>query len=444
MNDFREVQLQDIAEVLVSNVDKKSYSGQQTVRLCNYMDVYSNDYISSNLNFMESTASDAEIKKFSLRKGDVIITKDSESPFDIGIPTVVIEDIEHLVCGYHLAIIRPVTDKVDPLYLAKQLSSEKSVKYFARVAAGSTRFGLSVGSILTLPIHVMPLDIQRKIGKIGLTIDNQIDSTQALINKYTAIKQGMMADLFSRGIDPETKALRPTFEEAPELYYQTPLGMLPKGWFSLSMAGVSAEGKGSTVIGPFGSDLVAADYATEGVPIVFVRDVKENNFYWKSNTYVSHVKAKALAAHSAEPGDVIVTKMGLPPCIAAVYPDTMPNGVITADIIRLRPNDELVFSEWIAIAINSNEMRKQVEAITAGVTRPKVTLKDFRQLVGRFPPKKEQKLILDRLEPIQSLIESEEAVVIKLQRQKIGLMQDLLTGKVAIPTKTNHKKNMAA
>ncbi|HHX8581180.1 TPA: restriction endonuclease subunit S [Vibrio diabolicus] len=433
MSDFWEVRIQDVAEVLVSNVDKKSYAGQQAVVLCNYMDVYSNDYISSDLNFMESTASEAEIKKFSLRKGDVVITKDSESPFDIGIPSVVTEDVDDLVCGYHLAIIRPNLDKVDPLFLAKQLSSEKSTRYFARVAAGSTRFGLSIGSINALPIQITSLEVQKKIGEIGLSIDNQIDATQALIDKYTAIKQGMMADLFSRGIDPETKALRPTFEEAPELYHKTPLGMLPKGWLSLSLEDVAAQEKGSTVIGPFGSDLVAADYTTEGVPIVFVRDVKVDRFHWKSNTYVSHAKARALKAHSAQTGDVIVTKMGLPPCIAAVYPDSMPNGIITADIIRLRPNDALAFSDWVAIAINSNEMRKQVEAITAGVTRPKVTLKDFRQLTGRFPPKKEQKLILDRLEPIKSLIESEEAAIAKLKLQKQGLMQDLLTGKVPVP-----------
>ncbi|WP_421241888.1 hypothetical protein [Aeromonas enteropelogenes] len=147
MSNFYTAKLQDIAMVLVSNVDKKTYSGQKKVVLCNYMDVYSNDYITADLAFMESTASDKEISQFTLKKGDIVITKDSESPFDIGVPAVVVDDIPNLVCGYHLAIIRPDLTQVDPYYLAKQLSDDACVKYFGKVAAGSTRFGLSNGAI---------------------------------------------------------------------------------------------------------------------------------------------------------------------------------------------------------------------------------------------------------------------------------------------------------
>jgi type I restriction enzyme, S subunit len=72
--------LRNLAEVRVSNVDKKTRPTERCVRLCNYMDVYSNDYVHSGLPFMDASASPREIERFRMNRGDVIITKDSESP----------------------------------------------------------------------------------------------------------------------------------------------------------------------------------------------------------------------------------------------------------------------------------------------------------------------------------------------------------------------------
>ena len=79
MSDWRQVQLGQIADVRVSNVDKKTFAGETPVQLCNYMDVYSNNYISSNLSFMAASATIAEIARFKVELGDVLITKDSET-----------------------------------------------------------------------------------------------------------------------------------------------------------------------------------------------------------------------------------------------------------------------------------------------------------------------------------------------------------------------------
>ena len=123
--------LREVADIRVSNVDKKLHVSEKPVKLCNYMDVYSNDYISNRINFMEASATLAEVERFCVKCGDVLITKDSETPDDIGIPSVVTEEIEGLVCGYHLALIKPNQDFIDPVYLAKQLSTSRIARYFA-------------------------------------------------------------------------------------------------------------------------------------------------------------------------------------------------------------------------------------------------------------------------------------------------------------------------
>jgi len=69
--------LKTLAYVRLSNVDKKSIEGQESVRLCNYTDVYYNECITSDIQFMEATATAQQLRCFSLRAGDVLITKDS-------------------------------------------------------------------------------------------------------------------------------------------------------------------------------------------------------------------------------------------------------------------------------------------------------------------------------------------------------------------------------
>lgn len=100
--------LRHVAYFTNSNVDKKEYEGQQAVSLCNYTDVYKNEFITDGMPFMKATASDSEINQFTLKQGDVLITKDSEDPKDIGIPALVTQDMPGVVCGYHLTIIRPM------------------------------------------------------------------------------------------------------------------------------------------------------------------------------------------------------------------------------------------------------------------------------------------------------------------------------------------------
>ena len=94
-----------VADIRLSSVDKKTLHGENSVRLCNYTDVYYNRFISSEMEFMSTTARDREIEKCALRLGDVVITKDSEKHDDIGIPALVREEIGELVRGYHLAIL---------------------------------------------------------------------------------------------------------------------------------------------------------------------------------------------------------------------------------------------------------------------------------------------------------------------------------------------------
>ncbi len=278
---------------------------------------------------------------------------------------------------------------------------------------------------------------QKEIADVLTNIDTAITQTEALIAKYQRVRTGLMQDLLTKGVDKEGRIRS---EETHE-FKDSPLGRIPVEWDMASIADTASKSQGSTSIGPFGSDLLASDYRDQGVPVVFVRDIKSDGFIWKSEVYLDQEKAEKLAAHSVLPGDVIATKMGLPPCISCVYPLNMPPGIITADVIRLRPNLEIANAEWLAQYLNFTPVRNQVKAITGGVTRPKVTLRDFRNLLIALPRISEQSQILSILRKNQQRVECEEEYVSKLNHLKSGLMQDLLTGKVSVDALLNQTES---
>ena len=70
---------------------------------------------------------------------------------------------------------------------------------------------------------------QKKIADCISSVDATIEKTEALIEKYQQIKAGLMHDLFTRGVLPDGK-LRPTREQAPELYRETGIGWIPNEW----------------------------------------------------------------------------------------------------------------------------------------------------------------------------------------------------------------------
>jgi len=189
--------LDQVAEIRCSNVDKNAHPSERRVLLCNYLDVYNNEYIARPAEFMAATATPNEVARFAVARGDVIITKDSETPDDIGVPTAVLDDIPNLVCGYHLALIKPYRDQIDPVFLAKQLASHRIVRYFSQTAKGTTRYGLSNGVVEKTEIWLPPLEQQRNIAEKLTTFDRKIEAEENHRDKLKAIKHGLMEDLLS-------------------------------------------------------------------------------------------------------------------------------------------------------------------------------------------------------------------------------------------------------
>ncbi len=155
--------LRTLAAVRASGVDKNTNEGEIPVILCNYVDVYKNDRITGDIDFMKATATREEMRAFELKAGDVIITKDSESWDDIAVPAFVSEVLSGVVCAYHLALIRSFSGEIDGEFLFRAFSADPVADQFRISANGVTRFGLSQGAVKGGFFPVPPLDEQRAI-----------------------------------------------------------------------------------------------------------------------------------------------------------------------------------------------------------------------------------------------------------------------------------------
>lgn len=185
------VRLKHVADIRVSNVDKKAVDTEISVRLCNYTDVYYNRRVTSDLDFMIATATGEQVKRFGLHRGDVVITKDSETADDIGVPARIELDASDLLCGYHLALIRARRGEIEDRFLYWALASTPTREYFATVATGVTRFGLRSDSIDELPMRVPATGVQRAIADF-------LDKETARIDAITAARRRQLQLLAAR------------------------------------------------------------------------------------------------------------------------------------------------------------------------------------------------------------------------------------------------------
>jgi type I restriction enzyme S subunit len=191
------LRVKEVCTVIPSNVDKLSVEGERPVSLCNYVDVYKNDRITSAIEFMQATATQEQIKRLGLSVGDVVVTKDSESPWDIAVPTVIAEEIESLVCGYHLSKLAP--NRVEGRFLAWALRSYQVNLHFALSAGGITRYGLSSSGLADGNVPVPPLNEQQAIADYldseTARIDALIREKLGLIGLLGEFRQSVIADL---------------------------------------------------------------------------------------------------------------------------------------------------------------------------------------------------------------------------------------------------------
>ena len=290
---------------------------------------------------------------------------------------------------------------------------------------------LSAASLFNIVAPPISMCEQRVAGAVLDTIDSTIRQTEAIIEKLKQVKQGLLHDLLTRGIDANGE-LRPPQCRAPHLYNNSPLGWIPHGWSMLSV-GQIAE---SIVDGPFGSNLKTEHYVElPGVRVVRLQNLDNGEYDDTDRAYVSVEKAAALGRNEVLPGDVLVAALGderYPVGRACSYPMWLPKAINKADCFRLRPEENRAIGEFIVHSLNGAGARRQIKSFEQGVTLQRINIGNLRKIRLPLPTINEQMQSCEKLAAVQHELAESMNFLVKSRRQKIGLMDDLLTGRVRV------------
>jgi len=201
---------------------------------------------------------------------------------------------------------------------------------------------------------------------------------------------------------------------------------LPEGWCWAGPDQLADESAHSLGIGPFGSNLRTVDYRDSGLPLVFVRNIRSEKFEGLDDKFVSPEKGEELQPHWAQPGDILITKMGEPPGDVCLYPLSRPTAVITADCIKLRVTAELALSAYVVSGIRSQLVQPQIAGITKGVAQKKVSLARFKTIGIPLPPRAEQDRIEAHVEMRESQVVACMQILTTAQERCLRLRQSIL------------------
>ena len=411
-----------VAELRVSNVDKHSKDRETPVRLCNYVDVYYHDRIHSKIPFMAATATPEEVQRFRLRRKDVLITKDSETWDDIGVPALVADEVgPEVVSGYHLALLRPNEPLMDGAYLFRALQTRSIAAQLHVRANGVTRYGLSHNAIksvlVPLPLPSEQTAIARFLDHIDRRIQKYIRAKQKLIALLGEHKQALIHQAVTGQIDVRTGEPYLQYKESGVKW----LGDVPRDWDIRPAKWHLREVDERSETGL--EEMLSVSHLTGVTP--------------RSEKSVTMFEAESNIGHKlCGPGDVVINTMWAWMGALGV---AQQSGLVSPSYAVYRPVDgSSLRSRYAELMLRSAPLRNEYIIGSTGIRPSRLRLypDTFLRIRLISPPPEEQSAIIDFVARETGGVDracklmTEE--VIALQAYRTRLIADVVTGKLDV------------
>lgn len=404
--------LGEVATVALSGVDKHIVSGEVSVHLCNYLDVYRNRRLTRDMEYACGSATAGEVARFQLKEGDVLVTKDSETPDDIGVPAVVVDDLPGTICGYHLALIRS-KGAVRPAFLAYLFESDVAKRHFLRTANGVTRFGIGIAAISSLTVPLPPLAEQDAIGRILEAVDTATEHVRSAQTSAIELKRGLSQELLTRGSRRESTK-------------DTVIGPVPESWKVVPL---------KEIVTDFQYGLSVAMQLKGSLPILRMGNIQRGNVEFDDLKYVS-LPESATERYLLRRGDVLFNRTNSQEHVGkiGVYRDDRA-AVFASYLIRLQPNTAVVDPYFLGQVLHSYAAHCRIKRYaTPGVQQVNINATNLGRVLIPLPVGgsglEEQRDIASALEQADERARSYDPVLRALSALKRSLMDDLLVANV--------------
>ncbi len=328
-------------------------------------------------------------------------------------------------CNEAIAIFSPKSDALSGGWLYHALPRAAQSVVTDNAVKGVT---LNKAKMAEMTVQLPPFTEQRKIAQILDTLDTAIRETEALIDKLKAIKQGLLHDLLTRGIDANGQ-LRPPQSEAPQLYKESPLGWIPREWEVVKLGAILSElGQGWS-----------PDCPSEPAGVGEWGVLKTTSVVWggynEDENKQLPVPFKPRPDLEVKSDDILITRAGPKSRVGVVahVPSTRPQLMISDKIYRLR----LLSSDvpaYFALALSAGYMQSAISRTVSGMAESQTNISQgvIKGLAILRPIREEQHAIVAHARAFDERLRAEALSLSKLQVQKNGLMDDLLTGRVRV------------
>ena len=307
-------------------------------------------------------------------------------------------------CNQSLAAIRSLDkDVVLNDYIFYNLESR--YLELRNINGNAGRSGLNLNLLKGIPILLPPPPEQKEITKILMSVDEEIDKTEKIIEKTVSLKKGLMQQLFTKGIGHKK-------------FKKTKLGEIPQSWELITLGDI-----GTNVIGLTYSP---KDVVHEGGTLVFrSSNIKGNTIVYGDNVFVN----KEIRSHlMTKPGDILLcTRNGSRHLIgkSAYIDEGSAGNSFGAFMSVYRTKHSKFIFQLFQSALFKNQINKHL-----GATINQITTGVLNSFVFALPPADEQETISNILTAVDEKIRINAELKKKYTELKGGLTRDLLSGNV--------------
>ncbi len=419
------IKLKYVSRTQFSSVDKHTNEGEEPIHLCNYVDVYKNQFITADLPFMEATATSAEIAKYALQSGDVLVTKDSEAWNDIAVAALVTHALQGTLCGYHLAQIRATPGLLDGRYLFRSFQARGVNDQFQVAATGITRYGLGKYSLDCGLFPLPPMPEQHQIAAFldreTERIDSLIAKKQRQIELLNEKRAALIGRAVTKGLNPDARMKKSGIEW---------LGDIPGHWEVKRLKHiVRVVSKGTT------PTTLGCGFTNAGIRFIKAENIANGEIVDSPAVFIDEQTNILLCRSMLQCNDVLIVIAGATTGkVAQVFSRHLPANTNQA-VAFIRPLDgrtaRFIFYWLSGCYIQTNVWLNAVQA-----AQPNLAMEDIRSFWMPCPPVDEMERIVSflaqHLTRIEALLLRIHKSISKLQEYRIALITAAVTGKIDV------------
>ena len=333
-------------------------------------------------------------------------------------------------CSTDILVLRAIGSN-DPAFAKFVVQSDSVFTAAIRTEEGTKMPRCSWGDLKDIGVICPTSPEQQRIAEVLTTVDEVIEQTEALIAKTQDIKSGLMHDLFTRGVTPNG-GLRPSYKEAPQLYVESPLGWIPREWELARLGNKRAANRAHLKTGPFGTALKLEHWVEHGRPVITIGALGEGEFIESELLYVSDATAERLYEYQLAVGDVVFSRVADVGRSAVIH-EPQQGWIMSSNLMRISLDQHQVSPMYLQAQLAYDQrVRRQIRATVNAGGRDVANSQILNRLDFAWPSRDEQERIIERLEGVEEQRRTNLEFAGKLRAQKMGLMRDLLTGRIRV------------